>query len=150
MEIITNLDYNEETHTLEPFLRKHFGPSLFPMVSHKVVGNIMNGRNMVQAMEQLMSMDWRTMRLVKPTSTGQRTNVDLADGNTVSVHLLQSANKDKTVMMIVGDKKVINHMVIAYVGSEETFNGYLREIGITQYECYDNLIHLVEDEQPGA
>ena len=146
MEIITNLDYNEDNHTLHPFLKNHFGPSMFPMVSHKVVGNILNGRNMIQAMEQLMSMQWRTMRLVKPTSTGQRTLVDLEDGNTVSVHLLQSATKDKTVMMVVGDKKVINHIVIAYEGSEETFNGYLEEIGITQYECYDNLIHLVQDE----
>lgn len=147
MEIITNLDYNEDNHTLHPFLKNHFGPSMFPMVSHKVVGNILNGRNMIQAMEQLMSMQWRTMRLVKPTSTGQRTLVDLEDGNTVSVHLLQSATKDKTVMMVVGDKEKILHMVIAYVGKPETFHQYLEELGVSKYECYDSIIHLEEDEE---
>lgn len=146
MEIITNLDYNEETHTLAPFVRKYFKPALFPMVSHKVVGNIMNGRNMVQAMEQLLIMDWRTMRLVKPVSTGQRTLVDLEDGNTVSVQLLQSPTKDKTVMMVVGDKEKILHMVIAYVGKPETFHQYLEELGVSKYECYGNIIHLEEEE----
>lgn len=146
MEIITNLDYNEDQHTLEPFMKTYFKPALFPMVSHKVVGTIMNGRNMVQAMEQLLRMDWRTMRLVKPVSTGQRTLVDLEDGNTVSVQLLQSPTKDKTVMMVVGDKEKILHMVIAYVGTPETFHKYLEELGVSKYECYDNIIHLEEDD----
>lgn len=152
MEIITNLRYNEKQHTLHPFLRDHFKTPIFPMVSHKAVGKIMNGRNMIQSMEALMKLDWRTMRQSRPTSTGQRTNIVLGDNTNVSVCLLQSAAKDKMVMMVTGDDKEIQFMVIAYTGCEDTFNQYLEELGVSELECYANLIHLeeVSEEQDNA
>lgn len=147
MEIITNLNYNADEHNLHPFLHEHFKPVLFPIVSHKAVGTIMNGRNMIQAMEKLLQLTWRTVRTSRPTESGQRTNVVLGDNTNVSVHLLQSGNKDKMVMMVTGDNESIHHLVIAYVGEKEMFHSYLKEMNISHLECYSNLIHLEEDEE---
>ena len=145
MEIITNLEYNKERHRLEPFIINHFKPAIFPMISHKVVGNIMDGRNMIQAMEQLMVLDWRTMLQIGTPSTSQKTIVTLADDRMVCIYLLQTHAKDKMVMMVVGNKKDIEHIVIAYVGNQAMFDDYLKELNVSQIECYNNLIHLEEE-----
>lgn len=145
MEIIINLEYNKNHHQLESFIRQHFKPAIFPMISHKVVGTIMNGRSMLQAIEQLMVLEWRTMRRIGNPSTAQKTLVSLADDSIVCVYLLQNHAKDKMVMMVVGNKKDIEHMVIAYVGEKGAFDDYLKDLNVSQIECYNNLLHLEED-----
>lgn len=152
MQVITNLNFKEDSYTLAPFLRKHFKPTIIPMMSHKVVGEIMNGRNMISAIEQLMSMEWRIMRMVGTMTTGQRTLGELEDDTRLSVHLLQNAHKDKCIIMVSGDNKVIHHIVIAYVGDEKYFDKYLEELNISKLEVYskDNLIHYEEETEEGA
>lgn len=147
MEIIANIEYKEELHSVHNFLKEYYRhPPLLPIMSHVKVAGHMDGHNLIDAMANIISSKWNTMLVSKNQSVGQRTTVELADGNNVSINLLSSGDRvSRMCCMIIGDDVEIQHIVVGFVGNESKFKEWMVSLSISEIEIYSDIIHLVLD-----
>lgn len=145
MEIITNVTYNEHRHSLKAFCLKYEKMSIMPIVHHKTVRDAMHNRDMIEALEVIMSYNWVTGNMRPNTTIGQNSYIKLAGDIVVNVHVIVNDKGDKLCIMDAIQRKTIHNMIIAYVGDTQVFNHYMTELNISELERYSDIRHLEED-----
>lgn len=142
MEILSNI-YITEEYTITPFVNKHFrGYSLGTPIHHKDLGDILNNRKLIPAMQQIMARPWRSAHGL---ISHQKTLLELEADDFANVLLLKSAGGDRLCLMIIGTKKVMEYVIIAFVGEEEVFESYLKDLNIPSIAVYSNIITKPEE-----
>lgn len=147
MEIITNVTYNEHRHSLKAFSRRYEKMSIIPIINHKTVRDAMHNRDMIVALEVIMSYDWISGNMRPNTTIGQNSYIKLAGDIVVNAHVIINDKGDRLCIMDVIQRKTVHNMIIAYVGDTNTFNHYMTELGISELERYSDIRHLVEGDE---
>lgn len=148
MEIITNVTYNEHRHSLKAFRVKYEKMSIMPIINHKTVRDAMNNRDMIKSLEVIMSYDWISGNSMRPNTTiGQNSYIKLAGDIVVNVHVIINDKGDRLCIMDAIQRKTIHNMIIAFVGDTSVFNHYMTELGVSEFERYSDIRHLVEDDE---
>lgn len=147
MEIITNVTYNEHRHSLKAFCVKYERMTIIPIIHHKTIRDAMHNRDMIKALEVIMSYDWISGRMRAGTTIGQNSYIKLAGDIVVNVHIVINDKGDKLCIMDIIQRKTIHNMLIAYVGDTDVFNRYMVELGVSDFERYSDIRHLVEDDE---
>lgn len=148
MEIITNITYSEHRHGLKAFSRKYVNPILMiPVIHHKTVRHAMHNRDMIQALEVIMQYNWIPGSLRAGGTSGQSTYIKLAGDIVVNVYVIINDKGDRLCIMDVIQRKTVHNMIIAYVGDPVVFNHYMVELGVSELERYNDIRHLVEDDE---
>ena len=146
MEIITNIHYDGHRHSLNAFAKKHVKIMLIPMVHHKTVHHAFNNRNMVDALSVILQYKWIPGRLKPGCTTGQSTYLKLAGGINVVVYLITNAEGDKLCMVDVNEANSERALIISYVGEKATFEHFMTQLNVSDFEIYNRILHLEEDE----
>lgn len=141
MEIITNIYYKPE-YQISKFTRTYFGLSMTTPIQHKVLASLLDNSNLIQAIEKIMARTWQG---IPGLSNNQKTLIELADDDFANVLLLKSAQGDKLTIMVMGNKKYVDYLTIAFVGSKAKLEEYLKVLNIPEIAIYSNLLHLEED-----
>lgn len=146
MEIITTITYNEKNHSTIDFIKKYFAKMAMPMMDYETVEAMISNRSIVQSIESIIKTKWRYTKMVGSMVAGQCHQIELTDNAWIHIYLLENAAKDKFMLYLSGQDKVVMTIDLAYVGKPETFKKYTEELTISDLEVYSGLIHLEEGE----
>lgn len=146
MEIISNVQYNSKNHSVRAFVDKYVGLRAMPIIHFKVIRDAMNNRDMVGSIEVILNYKWITGDLKTGTHTGQGAYMKLAGNIDVNVYIIASAEGDRLCIMDAAVKNSIRRLSIGYVGSNETLDLYMANLGVSKFELYSGIVHLEENE----
>jgi hypothetical protein len=146
MEIITSIKYDESRHKIIKFLKDDVKPFIIHLADPKKIEKLVNGNTVIQTIEKVITLNWTSMLTLPNQITGQMVRVSLIDNAWVQIHLLINGKKERMVILLSGQNKTLNYIDIGFIGSEETFNEYLKKLNISELESQMNVIHYNPNE----
>lgn len=144
MEIITTVKFSKERHNLVPFL-KEIKPFVIHLMDPRKVHRAIDGKTYLETIEELIVANWTTMLMPKGLAVGQLIPAQLEGDIWTHVHLIANSAKDRLVLILAGETADPEYIHMGYIGSHKTLESYIKLMGISEYELYSNLRHLIED-----
>lgn len=149
MEIISHLLHNPERHSVVEFLKLRFKPFFIHLMDPRKVAGFLNHHTSIQAIENMISHKWTPMRMAADKLTGQTVHIKLSGGAWCHVYLIINGHGDRMVMLLSGEASDLNYIEFGYVGSEETYNAFMKQLNFTELEVTMNASHAVWDTEEG-
>lgn len=146
MEIITHVMYDSNRHTLVQFLKNDVKPFYIQLMDPRVVRKTVDGNSHTETVEQLIQHRWTGFRVASKTAIGQLIPVKLADKHWAHIHLVINGQKDRMVILVAGIDKTPKVVHLAYAGSKEVFDDYIKGMNINDFELYSGLTHHIEED----
>ncbi|MDD2944920.1 MAG: hypothetical protein PHG15_03720 [Acinetobacter sp.] len=146
MEIITSIKHDDKRHEVVNFLKNDVKPFIIHLIDPKKVKGYVDGKSVVQTIEEIITGRWTSMLTLPNQITGQMVTVELVDNAWVHVHVMINGKKERMVMLLSGQNKDLNFIDIGFVGNENTFNEYMKKLNISDLEVQMNIIHYNPNE----
>lgn len=148
MQIITSVPFNEDRHELIEFLKKDVNPFVIKLMDPRKIYKAVNGTPHLTTIRTLINTYWSSIKVGNDIVMGMYTPVLLEDDLWTHVHLIVNGRKDKFVILVSGKGDTAVYLHFGFLGLQSTFDWYMKQIKVSDFEVYSNITTYIPDEEP--